>query len=174
MCSTVRRHACHSGDGYSEHFAPSRPGDKADDEFGSVREHLQNYSLCVFHYVWIWCLISMRQITNKTAAETFLAAETRKVNSSYVTKMHFCCLDKAAKWHKRWIAIAAVEGMESERAQKFLACEELNINLKHDQRFKVTPAAPPPVSRNCMCCRGAHCSMVFYTRTGRACAFGPF
>ena len=73
----------------------------------------------------------------RTAADAFLAAETRKVNEKLITKSTNCCIRRAEKWYRRWQQIQEATDADSTEVKCFLECEKLDINLQHDVRAKV-------------------------------------
>ena len=79
----------------------------------------------------------------RTAADAFLAAETRKVNEKWITKKKDCCITKAQKWHTRWQELQQVTGEDSAEVRRFMECADLDINLRYDERANPPSAAQP-------------------------------
>jgi hypothetical protein len=107
--------------------------------------------MSIGHFVRVYALVVGDGDVERTAADAFLAAETRKVNEKLITKSTNCCIRKAEKWHRRWQLIQQATSAGSTEVKRFLECEDLGINLKYDARAKVPKCCGTKIdSRSCI------------------------
>ena len=112
---------------------------------------LQSKTLSIGHFVRVYALVVSEGGVERTAADAFLAAETRKVNAKWVTKKKNSCFVKAQRRHARWQLIQQATSVDSTEVKRFMECEELDINLQHDSRAKVPKCCGTKIdSRSCI------------------------
>ena len=81
--------------------------------------------MSIGHFVRVYALVVGDGDVERTAADAFLAAETRKVNEKWVTNTNNYCIKKALKWHLRWQELQQATGVDSTEVKGFLECEDL-------------------------------------------------
>jgi hypothetical protein len=75
--------------------------------------------MSIGHFVRVYALVVGDANVERKVADTFLAAETRKVNEKWVTKSTNCCIRKAEKWYRRWQQIQQATHADSTEVKRF-------------------------------------------------------